>query len=172
MKRILIAYASRAGSTAEVAEKIGEVLESLGFYVDVKSVKDITSINDYDGIIIGSAVRKFRLLPETVRFARRFSNLFMNKPVAYFIVCLTMKEDSEKSRKIALGYLKPLYDIKEPIDVGLFAGKMDYSKLSFIWRKLFSSLKKKELEEGDFRNWDLITDWAKRVGDIFSKTGL
>lgn len=169
MKRILIAYASRSGSTAEVARKIGEVLESLGFYVDVKSVKDITNVNDYNGVIIGSAVRMFKLLPETIKFSRRFSKLLKNLPVAYFTVCLTMREDSDESREMSLGYLKPLYDIKEPIAVGLFAGKMDYSKLSFIWRRLFSSVKKKELEEGDFRNWELITDWAKRVADIFSK---
>lgn len=165
MKRILIAYASRAGSTAEVAERIGKVLEDLGFYIDLKPVKEVSTISDYDGIIVGSAVRMFKLLPETIKFSKRFSKSFKNIPVAYFIVCLTMKEDTEKSRKIALGYLKPLYEIKEPIAVGLFAGKMDYSKLSFIWRKLFSS--RKETEEGDFRDWHLIETWAREVGKLF-----
>jgi menaquinone-dependent protoporphyrinogen oxidase len=126
-------------------------------------VKDISSITQYDGIIIGSAIRMFKLLPETLKFAKRFRDSLRDKPTAYFVVCLTMREDNEKNRTQVEGYFKPLYEIKEPVSIGLFAGKMDYSKLSFIWRKLFSRIK---IEEGDFRNWDLITDWAKRVGEI------
>lgn len=96
LKKILIAYASRAGSTTEVAEKIGEVLKGLGFNVEVKDIKEITTVGHYDCIIIGSAVRMFKLLPETMRFANRFRKEIQNKPVAYFIVCLTMQEDTEK----------------------------------------------------------------------------
>ncbi|MCX7796395.1 MAG: flavodoxin domain-containing protein [bacterium] len=159
-KRILIAYASRVGSTAEVAEKIGEVLRNLGLDVEVRSIKDVTSISNYDGIIIGSAVRMFKLLPETMKFVNRFREEIRNKPVAYFIVCLTMQKDVEESRTRSKEYLKPLLEIKEPISIGFFGGKMDYSKLSFIWRILF----KGKVPEGDFRDWKKITDWA---GDLF-----
>lgn len=162
-KRILIAYASRAGSTAEVAEKIGEVLKSLDFDVEVKNVKEVTSISQYDSIIIGSAVRMFKLLPETIRFANKFKEEMKNKPVAYFIVCLMMQEDTEESRTRAKEYLKPLLKIKEPISMGLFGGKMDYSRLSFIWRILF----KGKIPEGDFRNWEKITDWANNLSEKF-----
>ncbi|MBC7320862.1 flavodoxin domain-containing protein [bacterium] len=160
-KRVLVAYASRAGSTAEVAERIGETLRGLEFNVDVKNVKKVTSIAQYDSIIIGSAIRMFKLLPETIKFANRFKEELKNKIVAYFIVCLTMQEDTEKSRIQAQAYLKPLLEIKEPISIGLFGGKMDYSKLSFIWRILF----KGKVPEGDFRDWESITDWSNKLSE-------
>jgi menaquinone-dependent protoporphyrinogen oxidase len=160
-KKVLLAYASRAGSTAEVAERIGNILKGLGFDVDVKSVKEVTDVTGYDSIVIGSAVRMFKLLPETVKFAKRYRDELKNKPVAYFIVCLTMYENKEESRAKAQEYLKPLLEIKQPIGMGLFGGKMDYSKLSFIWRILF----KGRIPEGDFRNWDLIEEWAKNLGE-------
>ena len=160
-KKVLLAYASRAGSTAEVAGRMGNILKGLGFDVDVKSVKEVTDITGYNSIVIGSAVRMFKLLPETVKFANRFRDELKNKPVAYFIVCLTMYENSEESRAKAQEYLKPLLKTKQPISIGLFGGKMDYSKLSFIWRILF----KGRIPEGDFRNWDLIEEWAKNLGE-------
>lgn len=165
LKKILIAYASRAGSTTEVAERIGETLKGLGFEVEVKNVKEVTTISHYDGIIIGSAVRMFKLLPETMKFANRFRKEIQNKPVAYFIVCLTMQEDTEKSRDQAKKYIKPLLEIKEPISVGLFGGKMDYSKLSFMWRILF----KGKIPEGDFRDWKAITDWTISLAETLTK---
>ncbi len=163
-KKVLIAYASRAGSTAEVAEKIGEALKVLGFDVEVKNVKEINDISYYDVIIIGSAVRMFKLLPETIKFANRFREELQNKSVAYFIVCLTMHKDTEESRAQAQKYIKPLLEIKEPISVGLFAGKMDYSKLSFVWRILF----KGRVPEGDFRDWNSVISWVNSLSEKFS----
>ncbi len=163
-KKILIAYASRAGSTAEVAEKICKTLRGLGLDVDVKSIKGITNIDEYNGVIIGSAIRMFKLLPEVVNFAKKFKDAIKDKPVAYFIVCLLMKDDNEKTRSQVLEYLKPLLEIKEPVSIGLFGGKMDYSKLSLIWRILF----KRRVPEGDFRNWKKITDWTNGLLEIFN----
>lgn len=166
-KKILIAYASRAGSTAEVAEKIGQVLKDSGAVVDVKSVRDISDIGHYDGIIIGNAVRMFKLLPEVIKFSKRFCRSFKDLPIAYFVVCLTMKENNEKNRKLAESYLKPLCEVKEPVSIGLFAGKIDYSKLPFLLSKILRSGKGGEMVEGDFRNWDLIINWTKKVANIF-----
>lgn len=162
-KKILIAYASRTGSTAEVAEKIGHILKDLGAVVDIKSVKDISDVSHYDGIIIGSAVRINKLLPEVIKFSKRFCKEFNNIPIAYFIVCGTMKEDNENNRKLAESYLKPLCEVKEPVMAGLFAGRIDSSKLSPLWRMLI----KGKIEEGDFRDWNLIIDWAKKVANVF-----
>ena len=50
--------------------------------------------------------------------------------------------------------------VVQPVDVGLFAGTMDYSKLSFVLRLVIKAMK---VPEGDFRNWDAIRDWAANV---------
>jgi menaquinone-dependent protoporphyrinogen oxidase len=54
--RILVAYASRAGSTAEVAEVIGRVLREGGPEVDVCPVGDVHSLAGYDALVLGSAI--------------------------------------------------------------------------------------------------------------------
>jgi len=49
-----------------------------------------------------------------------------------------------------------------PVDVGLFAGVLDYSELSFIVRLVMKSkMKKKGVPEGDHRDWDAIRAWAE-----------
>jgi len=50
----------------------------------------------------------------------------------------------------------------QPVDTGLFAGVLDYSKLSLIVRVVMKSkMKKKGVSEGDYRDWDAIHSWAE-----------
>jgi len=55
--RILVTYATRTRSTAEVAKVISEVLTTRGFVVDLKPVKEKPSLDGYRGVILGSAIR-------------------------------------------------------------------------------------------------------------------
>lgn len=55
--KILIAYASKCGSTGEVAEAMAEALCAQGASVDIKLAKDVTSLDGYSRVIIGSAIR-------------------------------------------------------------------------------------------------------------------
>ena len=49
-----------------------------------------------------------------------------------------------------------------PVDMGLFAGVLDYSRLNMMYRLIIKSeMKKKGIPEGDFRNWDSIRTWAE-----------
>jgi menaquinone-dependent protoporphyrinogen oxidase len=88
--------------------------------------------------------------------------------VAYFVVCLTMREDILINRAEANSYLKPLYqeaaDVK-PVSVGLFAGVYDPKKLSFIMNFIMSSAL---LPPGDFRDWNIIRQWAESLCPLFN----
>lgn len=161
MKKVLIAYATRAGSTFEVAQRIGEILREFEHSVDLMNVKEVRSIDNYDFVVIGSAVRMFKLLPETIRFASKFQNSLKNTKTAYFLVCLTVKEKTDENIKRAMEYLNTLIQAKEPIKIGLFAGVMNYEKLSSIFRFMFK--RGNGIPEGDFRNWTEIEDWAKEL---------
>ena len=55
--RILVAYATRAGSTIKVAETIGEALTDAGATVDVQNVKNVSDLSLYSAVVLGSAVR-------------------------------------------------------------------------------------------------------------------
>jgi menaquinone-dependent protoporphyrinogen oxidase len=69
-KKFLIAYGSAAGSTAEVAQAIGEEMQKEGAQVDVKPVEEVKDIRGYDGVVVGSSVRIMKLLGKTRRFLR------------------------------------------------------------------------------------------------------
>jgi len=156
--RTLIAYASRAGSTAEVAETIGNVLRESGLNVDVRSVKDVQSFKVYDALVLGSAIWAGKPLPEMQRFVADQREALARLPVAYFILCDTLREYTPANRQIALGYLAPLRKAKPPVSVGMFAGRRDFSKVHPLLRWFLMRVIR--LAEGDWRDWEQIRAWA------------
>ena len=155
--RILVAYASKCGSTGGVADAIGQVLCEQGAAVDVRHVRDVTDVTPYQALVVGSAVRAGRWLPEATKFVEAHATALDGRPVAYFAVCLTMVEDTDENRREASGYLDPVREVRQPVDVGLFAGALDSSKLNLPARLIMKAMK---AEEGDFRNWEDIHGWA------------
>jgi|GEM_PF-244906 menaquinone-dependent protoporphyrinogen oxidase len=156
--KILVAYATRAGSTAEVADAIGKELAAGGTMVDVKPIKKVQSIDGYQSVVLGSAIRAGSLLPEMTDFVYAHKDDLRKVPAAYFIVCFILRENTEENRKTANAYLDPLRAEVTPVDVGLFTGKMDYSKLSFWETFIIKYIVK--APEGDLRDWNQINTWA------------
>ena len=156
--KILVAYATKAGSTAEVAAEIGRVIESKGgCQVDVRPVGKLNGVDGYDAVVIGSAIRAGKWLPEATKFVEKHRDTLGRVPVALFTVCLTLSEDTEENRRTVAAYLDPVCEIVQPVEVGLFAGVMDYSKLPFILRLMMKAMKS---PQGDFRDWEAIRAWA------------
>src|SRR5690606_15376137 len=56
MDRVLVAYGSKYGATAEIARRIGEVLERAGLAVDVKPADQVSDLAPYGAVVLGSAV--------------------------------------------------------------------------------------------------------------------
>lgn len=160
-KKILVAYASKCGSTAEVAEAIGKTLQQQGFAVDVRLVKNVKDVSAYQGAIVGSAIRMGSWLADAKKFVQTHQQALKNIPTAYFSVCMVLQEDTPDKRKTALAYTDPIRALVEPVDVGAFAGKMAYEKLAFIDRVIITKMVK--TPAGDFRNWDTIRTWAENV---------
>ena len=162
--RILIAYASRCGSTGGVAEAIGQTLCETGATVDIRLMGNANDLSPYQAVIVGSAIRMGRWLPEAVDFVKRHQDTLGRVPTAYFVVCLRMKDDSAENRRKVLAYLDPVRKQApqiNPVDIGLFAGALDYKKLSLAYSLI---LKVMGAPEGDFRNWEAIRAWATGVG--------
>jgi menaquinone-dependent protoporphyrinogen oxidase len=161
--RALIAYASRCGSTGGVADAIGQVLCKTGTSIDVRVVGKVNDLSPYQTVIVGSAIRKGRWLPEAVDFVKKHRDALRQVPTAYFVVCLTMKDDTPGNRSKVLSYLDPVHKETpqiQPVDIGLFAGAVNFSKLSFVDKSI---LKVKGVSEGDFRNWSAIRTWAADI---------
>lgn len=162
-KKVLVVYASKCGSTGEVAGVVAEVLAKAGAVVDVRRVQDVRDLQGYSAVVIGSAARMQKLLPEAVSFAKKHRAALQKVNTAYFSVGIGMKEDTPKNREETSLYLRPLCAIRAPAaSLGLFGGKIDISKLEGIYRLTFS-FAKDALPEGDYRDWDAIRAWAGEV---------
>jgi len=157
-KKVLIAYGTAAGSTAEVAQAIGEEMEKAGAEVDVKPVETVENISGHDAVVVGSAVRAFHILAKTRRFMRKHKGTLRDVPAAYFLVCLTMGEDTPQNVKKAIGYAKPMIKIREPLDLGLFGGCLKHDTLNGAFAKAMSNV-----PEQDHRDWDKIRAWGREI---------
>lgn len=162
-KRVLVAYASASGFTEGVAQAIGEGMGEVGVSVDVMRAKQVKNVTEYDAVVIGSGIRAGRVFTEAISFLQRFQANLSEMPVAYFVVCLTMKDDTEENRCTAGAYLdavKEKVPTIEPVDVGLFAGGVDYNKLGFPFKLILKAMKS---PVGDFRDWEAIKTWSTSV---------
>lgn len=155
---ILVVYGSWAGSTAEVADFIGRTMAEGGARVDVKPVESVTSLQGYSAVVLGSAIRAGKVKPALMEFVKGHRAELRKMPTAFFVVCMTMKDGTPENRRTVNAYLDPLREQVSPLDVGLFAGRMDYAKLGFFARIAVERFVK--VPEGDFRNWDAIREWA------------
>jgi menaquinone-dependent protoporphyrinogen oxidase len=166
-KRVLVAYASYCGSTGGVAEAVGRVFCDRGVDVDVRLAKHVNDMSPYFAVVVGSAVRSASWYPEAIEFVQKYRQTLSVIPVAYFLTCLALYEDSEASRKVARSYMDPALNAApgvRPLDTGLFAGVLDYSKMNMMIRMVMKSkMKSKGVPEGDFRDWDAIRSWAESV---------
>lgn len=164
--RILVAYASSSGSTAEVAQAIGDVLKQ-DADVDVCNVKTVENARAYDAIVLGSSIRAGRWLPEALRFIENSRSVLAERPVAYFITCLTLIEETDDNRQTALSYLEPILRMTPeitPVGLGLFAGSLDAQQAS--------SLPSDIPPHGDYRDWKKIRAWAAEVSSKLIKGDL
>jgi menaquinone-dependent protoporphyrinogen oxidase len=163
-KRVLISYASRCGSTGGVAEAIGQVLCVMGASADIRLVGNVNDISPYHAVIVGSAIRRGKWLPEAVGFVKDNQDMLSRLPIAYFVVCLTMKDDTAENRSKVMAYLDPVRKVApriQPVAVGLFPGAVNFGKLSFVDKMV---LKAKGVSEGDYRDWTAVKAWAFDVG--------
>ncbi len=163
-ERVLVAYASMSGSTGGVAQAIGETLCGAGAAVDIRLVDTVRDVSAYDAVVMGSAIRGERWLPTARKFVETNREVLSRKPVAYFLTCLTLCNPAAEARRKAETFLDPLIqEVPEvlPVAKGLFAGVLDYGKLSFMMRMVMKQkMKERGISEGDYRNWDAIRSWA------------
>ncbi|HPI04562.1 MAG TPA: flavodoxin domain-containing protein [Candidatus Goldiibacteriota bacterium] len=167
-KKILVAYGTFSGSTAETAEFIGKKLSEKGMQADVKPVNKIKSVEGYDGVIIGSAVVMGKIKSSVVKFVSVNKDRLSKVSVGYFLVCLTVQKDTPENRKAASVYLEPLSSVVKPVSEGLFPGKVDFKTLRFPMSLLtLMPAFKKGVPEGDYRDWAKIEKWAVETASKF-----
>lgn len=164
VKKVLLVYASKCGSTAEVAQTVGQVLSQSGAAVDVLPVGKVHSLKGYDAVILGTAIRMFKPLGEMRRFVFWHKGTLARIPTAVFSVGLAMTEDTPQNRVDAAKYIAPLVEqLTNNKSLAMFGGKLDYQTLPSFFRMAFSKDTSGKMAEGDYRNWETIHAWANSL---------
>jgi menaquinone-dependent protoporphyrinogen oxidase len=158
--RILVTYASKAGSTAEIAAKIGEHLGERGFKVDVINVKSKPDPKDYQAVILGSCIRMGGWLPEMMDFIKANQFALNSIQAALFTVHLLNIGDDETSKAARTAYMDKVRALMPGKEEVYFLGAMDFSKLSRLDRFISKMVK---TEESDLRDWGKIKFWSETV---------
>jgi len=158
--RVLVCYATRYGSTAGIAQVIGEELEKSGLRVDVINVLEIEDIGPYDAIVIGSPLYMGKWLVEARDFVQRFKHPLNQCPVFVFTVGYSLKDPARENIKSAEEALDTVRLHISPSDAAFFAGMVNPDIMSVQDAAI---TRMGRVDAGDFRNWGRIREWAANI---------
>jgi menaquinone-dependent protoporphyrinogen IX oxidase len=187
MSRVLVAYATMAGSTAEVAQAVGEQIASSGAQVDVLPLEKIKTLETYDGVVLGGPMI-MGWHRASLGFLKKHRSAFQRIPLAVFVTAMSLTQTGETSidgvpvtvdeklpkppinteklnfreRYARLSnYLHPILSATrpaKPVSIGFFGGRLEYGRLKW-WAVLFAMLII-QAPAGERRNWPAIREWA------------
>jgi menaquinone-dependent protoporphyrinogen oxidase len=170
-RRVLVAYATKYGGTAEIAERIGEVLRQAGLRADVLPADRVSYLASYGAVVLGSGVYVGRWRKEAARFLKANEQLLAER-----LVWLFSSGPSGEGDPVELtdGWrlpkaLQPVADRIQPRDIAVFHGVVDEKKLGAVERWMIKNV---NAPLGDFRDWDAITAWANAIANALKEAGL
>jgi menaquinone-dependent protoporphyrinogen oxidase len=158
MTKVLVAFASKHGSTEEIAKTIGEVLLAHELDVDVKRMADVDTVFPYDAFVLGSAVYMGSWMRGATRFLDEHDELISTRPTWLFSsgpIGSPPRGAGEESFDHGA-----LVDRTRARDHRQFGGKLDKAQLSLGQRATTGLLR---VPYGDYREWDAITAWATAI---------
>lgn len=157
MASVLVAYASKYGSTREVAEAIAKRLSAAGVEATAQDARDVRSVEGYSAVVLGTALYFFRWRGDAHRFLRRNKAALSRIPVAVF--GLGPIEDTPEQFSGARGHLdKGLakHGWLVPRAVTVFGGYLEPSAMRFP----DNNPGIRQMGHVDLRDWGSIDAWA------------
>jgi len=194
MNRILVAYATMAGSTADVAQAVGEEIAKSGLQVDVLPLSEVKDIQTYAGVVVGGPMI-MGWHRAAVGFIKKHRDAFQRIPLAVFVMAMSLTQTGETSvgdvpvyvdEKLPkppekegslnfkeryarlLNYLQPILKATrpvKPVSIGVFGGRLEYGRLKW-WAVLFVMLII-QAPAGERRNWPAIREWSAGLPAAF-----
>lgn len=169
--RVLVAYASRHGATAGIAERIAAVVSRAGLAADAVPVAQVRRLDDVDALVLGGAAYLGHWLPPAVAFAERHVAALAGMPVWLFSSGPLGTQPLDASGVDLLESSRPkefdrLEALVHPRGVRVFFGAFDRrSKPVGMTERLVRRMPaaKTVLPDGDFRDWPAIERWAESI---------
>jgi menaquinone-dependent protoporphyrinogen oxidase len=157
--RLLVAYATKHGSTIEVAEAIASALREHGREVDVEPASDVRALDGYSAVVLGGALYMGHWHKDAARFLKRHLHALEDVPFAVFAMGpKTVADEEVASSRNQLDRALQAVPELTPAAVTIFGGVVDPSKLRFPFKHMPAS---------DARDWAAIGAWAHEVAALF-----
>lgn len=155
MSTVLVAYATRRGSTKEIAEWIGDALRTAGHTVDVRPAGDVRDVAGYDAVVLGSALYVQRWCRDARRFARRHRRVLARRPVWLF-------SSGPLDHTADSGDLPPVRGVRRlserfGAEAVTFGGALQAGTQGWTARNIAKD------HGGDFRDRVQIRQWAEKI---------
>ena len=163
MTRVLVAYATRFGSTHEIASAIAHELNAAGLNAHAAETSSGLVPADYDAFVIGSPLYAGTWLPSAGMFAAIMAERMKGKPVALFSVGTLILKSPESGRAEHTKFIEGLVEVAPGPNVVadiVFSGYFDRSNLPW-WLRIIDRFA--PTPQGDHRNWPEIQAWAKSL---------
>ena len=155
---VLVAYASKHGSTQEIAQRIAEHLRQLGIQAEARPLEEVSDPGSYEALVIGSAIYYGSWMKEATEWVHRNQAVLAKLPVWLFSVgpLGTEVEDAEQQPKEMAEFQQAI----RPREQRVFFGALDHQRLSFAERMVVKAVR---APEGDYRDWEAIDAWSASI---------
>lgn len=167
---VLVAYASRHGSTAGIAERIAAGLRAGGLAAEARPVAQVEDVDGYDAFVVGSAAYMFHWLKDATRFVKRHRALLDNRPVWFFSSGPLGTDRVDEDGEDVLTATRPkefdeLAALVHPVGMQVFFGAWDPQAPTIgLAERLVRRLPATDATPaGDFRDWAAIDAWTAGI---------
>jgi menaquinone-dependent protoporphyrinogen oxidase len=162
---VLIAFATRYGSTQEVAEAVTATLRERGLAVDLQPMQKVRSLDQYRAIVLGAPLYMFHWHKDAIHFLAQHRQALTQRPVAIFAPG-PFHNDEQEFQEVREQLAKELakFPWLTPQSIAIFGGKFDPQKLTFP-HNLVPVLK--TMPASDVRDWAAIRAWASDLTTQF-----
>jgi menaquinone-dependent protoporphyrinogen oxidase len=156
--KVLVSAATKHGATVGIAEAIAKHLNERGISADLIPPDQVTTLEEYDAVVLGSAVYAGKWLKDATDFVDRFSAELSG--LAVWLFSSGPLDDASTSNA------QPAVDVTDLLrrsgasEHRLFSGSLDPTKLGFGERAMVWAVR---APEGDFRDWETIETWAETI---------
>lgn len=158
---VVVAYASKHGSTAEIAQAVSRGLRDAGVDAECLEAHQVKSLKPYRAVVLGSAVYMKRWRGEARRFLNRHRDELAARPFWIFSSGPVGDPEDDPDPE----WIEPRKVVAEAERLGVrghvvFGGRVPEGEGGFTARAMARNIPN---EFHDRRDWDEIDAWARSI---------